>query len=320
MIFCKLPFMNTNIFDSITIKNETPYTPYISETLNCYINKLRSNIHYNTNQKQLLYLYDTPPSYNCHVPTIIANCNFFTFIEIYRHQPLSYLLNIPICNSYHITSDLNNALDALKCIRCKFANDVNISSINTETSNTFTDECKSTFDLVTCDVNSPTINALLKNIAFALFGQKKGGSFIFKISETCTKQIIDIIVILMNLYSNVIILNTDTCEDLTIEHYIICIKFNGHNEKINEIFHNILLDTTSILELNIKIPHIIINKIENFNSIVGQNKLFLINAIINRSNSDTKNKSDEEKNIKKCITWCDKHYIPCNIVYVNSVN
>ena len=329
MIFCKLPFMNTNICDNIIVINDnSPSIPYISETLTGYINKLSSFIlHHNPNeiinQKQLLYLYTKTPSSDCNVHTIIAPCNFFTFIEIYRHPQLSYLLNNPICYSYHITTDSDSAPNALKFIRREFVNDViNITPINNEINNCeyftnlFTDDRKSNIDLITCDIYSPTINTLLQQIAFALFIQKKGGSFIFKIKETYTKQIIGLIVILMNLYSSVIIINTDTCEDLTIEHYIICINFNGCNEKINTIFYNIILDPNASLGLTIKIPHIIINKIENFNSIVGQNKLFLMNNINNRSiSSEIKNKSDEDKNIKKCLTWCSKHYIPCNASY-----
>lgn len=337
MIFCKLPFMNSPICDNIIVVTyklpHIPHIPHISETLTGYINKLLSYIlHHNPNelinQKQFLYLYNKPPSFNFNVPTIIAPCNFFTFIEIYRHPQLSYLLTSSICYSYHITTDSDSAPKALKWIRREFVNDViNITPINNEISkcdyftNLFTDDCKSGIDLVTCDIDLHNMNTLLQQIAFALFIQKKGGSFIFKTTETYTKQIIDIIVILMNLYSSVIIINTDTCEDLTVEHYIICINFNGCNEKINTIFSNILLDTTASLELNIKIPHIIINKIENFNSIVGQNKLFLMNNINNKViSSETKNKLDEEKNIKKCLTWCGKHYIPYNAIYSHIIN
>ena len=337
MIFCKLPFMNTNICDNIIVKNESPHIPFISETLNCYINKLYSCIQYNAfeiiNQKQFSYLYTTPPSYYCNVPVIVAPCIFFTFVEIYRHPQLSYLLNTPICNRHHITPYTNGAPDALTWVRRNFCNDiVNISPVNIVKNNNdyvtkYTDDCKSTVDLITCDIDSPTINVLLQQIAFGLFIQKKGGSFIIKLAETYTKHILDIIVILMNLYSSVIIINTDTCEDLVIEHYLICVKFNGSSEKINSLFYNVLLDTKSALELTIKIPHIIINKIENFNSIVGQNKLFLMNNIINRGNSEIKktdvyktdvyktDKTDEDKNIKKCVAWCDKHYMSCNAIY-----
>ena len=328
MIFCKLPFMNTNICDDIIVTKESPHIPHISKTLNCYINKLYSYIQYNAfeiiNQKQFSYLYTKPPSYDCNVPVIIAPCIFFTFVEMYKHPQLSYLLNIPICNRHHITPDSKGAPDALTWVRRNFVNDiVNISPVNMVTSNKdyvtkYTDDCKSKIDLITCDIEAPTINVLLQQIAFALFIQKKGGSFIIKLAETYTKHTLDIILILMNLYSNVIIINTDTCEDLTIEHYLICIKFNGINEKINSIFYNVLLDPKSALELNVKIPHIIINKIENFNSIVGQNKLFLMNNIINRGNSPELkkiDKMDEDKNIKKCIVWCDKHYMTCNATY-----
>lgn len=335
MIFCKLPFMNINICDNIiVIKDNLPGIPYISETLAGYCNKVRSRIiphipNEITSQKQFLYLYTKPPSSHCRVPVIVAPCNFFTFIEIYRHNSLLYLVNSPTCYSHHITNDPDSAPNALKWIRREYVNDIiNISPLtvyNTNSAETpnydypnklFTDDCKSTIDLVTCDDDSPTINKLLKHIAFALFIQKKGGSFIFKITETYTKQIIDIIVILMNLYSNVIIINTDTCDDLIIEHYIICIKFNGCNDKINDIFSNVLLDTKLALELTIKIPHIIINKIENFNSIVGQNKLFLMTNINNNIiYSESKNKLDEEKNIKKCLAWCIKYCIPFNTMY-----
>ena len=332
MIFCKLPFMNTNISDNIIIieDNSSFTTPYISETLTGYINKLRSyilnqNKNEITNQKQFSYLYTNPPSFNFNVSNIIAPCNFFTFIEIYRHPQLSYLVNGPKCYSYHITTDSDSAPKALNWIRREFCNDViNISPINSEVDNyeyfdkLFGYECTSNVDLVTCDVDFPNINTLLQQIRLALFIQKKGGSFILKIIETYTKQIIDIIVILMNLYASVMIINTDICEDLNIEHYIMCINFNGSNEKINEIFYNVLLNTNLTLELTIKIPHIIINKIENFNSIVGQNKLFLMNNININNNiisTEANNKSDEEKNIKKCLTWCSKHNIPSNSIY-----
>ena len=66
-----------------------------------------------------------------------------------------------------------------------------------------------------------------------------------------------------------------------------------------------------------------LNKIEECNAIIGQQQMEIINAtiylILNKGHAE-KLESMKRQNIMKCISWCDKHGIPCNkIIQQNNI-
>jgi hypothetical protein len=177
--------------------------------------------------------------------------------------------------------------------------------------------------------------------------QVKGGVSIIKISYLFDKSIIDIIYILSCIFDKVQLVKPLVNNIVYPELYLVCKdklveplmnnNFNQLNEDCNvKVFldelekniHLLFLILTnynieniyikSIIQLNENIdclPYLFINKIEELNSIYGQQQLEILDQIINIY----KNKSRDEKmefikknHIQKCIQWCEKNQLPHN--------
>ena len=66
--------------------------------------------------------------------------------------------------------------------------------------------------------------------------------------------------------------------------------------------------------LNIPIPYIYINKLEDINAILGQQQLENILGTLYLLDNNKSDKLDtiKKSNIQKCIQWCIKHKLPYN--------
>jgi len=156
-------------------------------------------------------------------------------------------------------------------------------------------------------------------ICFALALQKKGGTFILKIFDIFTQATIDIIYILSSLYKKVYITKPCTSRTANSEKYIVCKSFKLDNTfELLTIFSNLYkiinTDVEILRFLNIDIPHLFINKIEDINAIIGQQQ---IENIISTLYLIDNNKHDiieniKKNNIQKCIQWCTKYKIAHN--------
>lgn len=201
------------------------------------------------------------------------------------------------------------------------------------------------------DFNNQETNSLkliLVQVIYALCIQKRGGNFVLKIFDIFTLPTIQIIFILSSVYENVYICKPNTSRIANSEKYLVCknYKYNKNIIKyfinnFNNIFNN---DTTNNIYsiLQIKIPHLFINKIEEYNAIYGQQQIENINFtinLINISNSKKYKKKDQldekknevsdnesdllknennnleiikKNNLQKCIQWCVKNKLPYN--------
>ncbi len=170
---------------------------------------------------------------------------------------------------------------------------------------------------------------LFAQIAFALIMQKKGGHFVLKVFDCFMYQTIDLIYLLTSFYRKVYIYKPNTSRLANSEKYLVCKGFIFDNSSefspyLYNTFYNMTNCTKNIHRfLNVDIPSYFINKIEEYNSIFGQQQIENIYNTI--SLIEMKQKSDKVEqltryNIQKCIQWCIKHGIPYNNISTNTIH
>jgi hypothetical protein len=148
--------------------------------------------------------------------------------------------------------------------------------------------------------------------------QKKGGSFILKVYDTFTRFSLDLLFLLSNLYEEVYIIKPSTSRFANSEKYIVCKGFRNINTlEIVKQFYKFLQYKENINGslFNFELPYLFTNKIEEINSIIGQQQIDVIVStiyLIDNSNKYDKIEHMKKKNIQKCISWCQKYNIPYN--------
>jgi 23S rRNA U2552 (ribose-2'-O)-methylase RlmE/FtsJ len=180
------------------------------------------------------------------------------------------------------------------------------------------------------DFDNQEINTnrlLFAQICYALCLQKKNGHFILKIFDCFMQSTVDLIYILCSFYKHVYITKPQTSRYANSEKYLVCKNFIFDNNKPFYIyFYNcfkILLKNEEYTKrfLNCNIANLFLNKLEEFNSVFGQQQIETITNTINCI--EYKNKSDKldnmvKMNIQKSISWCVKHDIDYNYNISNS--
>lgn len=198
----------------------------------------------------------------------------------------------------------------------------------------------SSMDLITADggfdfsndFNNQEIsiaNLLFAQIAYALCMQKKNGSFVLKIFDCFMPHTIDLLFILSSFYDKVYITKPQTSRYANSEKYIVCKKFLFSScddfypflyEAFTGACHN---NNNNFIHrfLNIPISNYFLTKLEEYNSIFGQQQIENIYYTI--SLIETKNKAEKidmliKTNIQKCIQWCLKYDVPHNTITGNT--
>ena len=198
----------------------------------------------------------------------------------------------------------------------------------------------SSMDLITADggfdfsndFNNQEIsiaNLLFAQIAYALCMQKKNGSFVLKIFDCFMPHPIDLLFILSSFYDKVYITKPHTSRYANSEKYIVCKKFLFSScddfypflyEAFTGACHN---NNNNCIHrfLNIPISNYFLTKLEEYNSIFGQQQIENIYYTI--SLIETKNKAEKidmliKTNIQKCIQWCLKYDVPHNTITGNT--
>ena len=164
-----------------------------------------------------------------------------------------------------------------------------------------------------------SIKLIFCEICFALAVQKKGGIFILKIFDTFLHASIDLLYILSQLYNKVYIVKPHTSRSANSEKYIVCKGFKLNNTydlltKFSSFYEQINTDSEIERFLNIDIPYLYINKVEDTNAILGQQQIENIVStfyILDNNKHDTV-ETIKKNNIQKCIQWCIKYKIPYN--------
>ena len=165
-----------------------------------------------------------------------------------------------------------------------------------------------------------SLKLILCQICFAIIMQKKHGNFVLKIFDIHSKVMIDILYILSSLYNKVYIIKPNTSRYANSEKYIVCKTFKINNssiylDKIIEIYNNMNSKTTYLNSLlSLHINYYFYNKIEEINSIIGQQQIEMINNTLNIIETSNKEKLEQFRkvNINRSIQWCNKYNVDHN--------
>lgn len=168
---------------------------------------------------------------------------------------------------------------------------------------------------------------LFAQICFALCMQSFDGSFILKIFDCFTEASLDMLAILSSFYKKVYITKPHTSRAANSEKYVVC---KGFLYSENTSFYPFIYTTfNSVLQLphhscigrllpHYPIPYYFLTKIEEYNSIFGQQQIENIHYTLSLIESKPKQDKIEsiiKSNVQKCMYWCIKHNIQYNILY-----
>jgi len=195
------------------------------------------------------------------------------------------------------------------------------------------------------------IKLLFAQICFAVCMQKHNGSFVLKIFDCFMAHTIDILYILSSFYKKVYITKPNTSRYANSERYIVCKHFLHKSSDIfypyiHSAFHSAFhsaqhsfQNSASINDIQTNyisrflcnsinddklttnnngynIPCFFLSKLEEYNSIIGQQQIeniyYTLNLIENK-NKISKIENIVKLNIQKCINWCNKY----NIIFNN---
>ena len=181
------------------------------------------------------------------------------------------------------------------------------------------------FDFTTNFNNQEIVcsNLIFAQIAYIVATQQHNGHCVIKMFDNFTKFSIDILFLLSTFYKEVHIIKLNTSRYANSEKYIVCKNFKLTNvdnyiQHFYEIIKNIPNDKyISNLLIN-KIPYLFINKLEEYNSIFGQQQIENILTTLNLINNSKKEKLDylKKNNIQKCIYWCNKYNLDYNKTFI----
>lgn len=166
---------------------------------------------------------------------------------------------------------------------------------------------------------------IFAQILYALAMQKTGGCFIIKFFDTFTKISLDMLYILSTYYRSVNIIKPNTSRMANSEKYIVCENYINTDYSVVEKFINgyeFFIDKANNINrlINIDLPYYFVNKIEDYNAILGQQQIeninTTINKIINRDTTDDNSKELININVTKCINWCNRHDIPVSSQFI----
>jgi hypothetical protein len=130
---------------------------------------------------------------------------------------------------------------------------------------------------------------------------------------------LDLLYILSLSYEKVYIVKPNTSRFANSEKYIVCKNFKLDNTE--DIIHKLsnfydYIDNKKLIKrfLNIDIPYLYKNRLEELNAIFGQQQIENITTTFNLIDSKKIDKLElyKKNNINKCINWCQKYNIPCN--------
>ena len=167
------------------------------------------------------------------------------------------------------------------------------------------------------------VRLLFAQIAFALTIQKRDGNFVLKIFDCFHAATIDLLYLLASFYKTVYISKPQTSRPGNSEKYVVCKGFLYDSaEKFLPYLRSVFASMTATPDghihrfLHVAVPLYFISKIEEYNSIFGQQQIENIHTTL--SLVDKPPKSDRldciiKHNINKCITWCIRNNVPYNV-------
>lgn len=163
---------------------------------------------------------------------------------------------------------------------------------------------------------------------YALMLQKFNGSFVLKIFDSFYAHTVDLIYILASFYKEVYVSKLQTSRIGNSEKYIVCKGFRFHRCEtflpyIRASFVAMTESSSKEAEkdacihrfLRVPIPALFTTKIEDCNSMFGQQQIeniYYTISIIDKNSKGDKSEQLIKQNMAKCIHWCLEHEIPYN--------
>jgi hypothetical protein len=344
-----------NIINSIISfqYNEKEQDIFISQCLFKYLNDLKKQINeikdndpitiqtINELVNPYQYLLTNIPNSELSISKVKPDSNiFFEITELFNIACLTdYSKNS--CNKFDIGLFTNNN-DSIEYFLNIFREDCNDSIMFFDINNInelyidITDRSidKKCFDILffeLLDYTQEHIFNLLVYLIIIIKYQKKNGTTILKISYLFYKPMIECIYILSCVFDKIQLIKPITANHICSQFYLVCVNFNGLenldiiNQLENEVekYYNLINGTNrtnekfllSLFPNTSELPYIYLNKIEEINSVFGQQQLEFLGQTINIY----KNKLRDEKieimkknHINKCIQWCEKNEFPYN--------
>lgn len=284
------------------------------------------------------FIFSKIPSYKCAVSKMASNSNvLYELIEISCvcniFESFKYKSQI---NVYHI-GNASETIDLMKLFRSNDYSsdivsldyDVNNIVVNLQDDNVQNHVSLSNCDLLFFNVEydhsslSEYFNKIIKILFTILSIQNINGISIIKVSQMHHKLLIDVLYILNSYFTNVFIIKPNCSSIIENTHYIVCKFFtddtNNRSQNLSELQKIFTCTTADKQQINslldIKTPYLFLNKIEEFNVIIGQQQLdgyFQIINILKNKNKEEKFETLKRNNIIKCIQWCEKYHVPYN--------
>lgn len=168
---------------------------------------------------------------------------------------------------------------------------------------------------------------LFAQICFALCMQSYNGCFVLKIFDCFTEATLDMMALLSSFYKKVYITKPNTSRSANSEKYVVCKGFlySGNTSFypfIYKTFRQVINLSQNVfinrLLPDYQIPYYFLTKIEEYNSIFGQQQIENIHYTLTLMDSKPKQEKIDsiiKSNVQKCMYWCTKHNIPYNILF-----
>lgn len=197
---------------------------------------------------------------------------------------------------------------------------------------------KGQFDLITGDggfdfsvhyLSQEMVSAslIISQISFAIAMQKQGGTFIIKMFDTFSKVSLDILYLLSNIYETVHFVKPHTSRYANSEKYIICKKFRINDTQRQDLINSFFKLLATLQKektdekcninnlFDFELPYYFINKVEEYNSIFGQQQVENISTTLNLITNNKPDKLEllKKNNTQKCIYWCQQHQLEYNL-------
>jgi hypothetical protein len=355
-----IPKNNFNINIALKTSNEN-VKPYISYSLIFYLNDVYNQIFKVQEQNKLdpditidyinkivnpfEFLYTYVPGTVLSVSKVKPDSNiFFELMEIFQLFNVNEILSLKHkINIAHLTPNFSSTNYLLNMLREE--NDDYIFCENFHYETLYKLFIESTFhkklDLIICefpDVEYNNTNKYIHNMLLIFFiiikYQANQGTCIIKIDNIFYKPIVDILFVLSALYEKLYLIKPIISDITKGERFIICKTFNldilNQNQLLKQLEENLIIPLLSCNMHNKfihslisnDIPYYFLNKLEESNSVIGQQQLEAFDQIINiykNKNRDDKLEALKRNHIQKCIQWCEKNQLPHN-KFIDKVN
>jgi len=278
------------------------------------------------------FIFSKLPAYKCSISKLASSSN-----TLYELIEISCVCNI--FESFKYKSEINvyhigNASETIDLLQLFRSNDYSLDNVSLEydINNVIGYLDLDDIDLLNYDLlffnleYDPTslsdyFTKIMKILFCILSIQNANGISIIKASHLHHKLLIDFLYILNSCFANVFIIKPNCSSIIENSQYIVCKLFTDDMDQRKQILtalKNICTCSQPAIVnslLNIQIPYIFLNKIEEFNVIIGQQQLdgyFQIINILKNKNKEEKFETLKRNNIIKCIQWCEKYHVPYN--------